>query len=296
LIFKNILLIISALLGLGMTAQAAAAKIIYETDSLYHHIVVREDDQGKRYLAFNRVRGDQSAVLPGHPEVLTFAYTKSAFAALSFLEQEPRRLLFIGVGAGSIPAYMRLIYPRAEMDLVEIDPDVARVAREYFDFKPDSLMKEIIRDGRVFLRTTPNRYDLIFLDAYNDASVPFHLTTKEFLQLAREKLNPDGVLASNVWSSSINRYFNAQLTTYQEVFGSLYLFQAKGTGNYIFVVSKPEKNMSKSQLAARARLVPVPKGTLDLAGIIKSELTPIPPSSEPALSDDFAPVDVLRHQ
>jgi spermidine synthase len=292
---KNILMILSALLGIGMTT-AASAKIIYETDSLYHHIVVREDEQGKRYLAFNRVRGDQSAVLPGHPEVLTFAYTKTAFAALSFLEKEPESLLFIGVGAGTIPAYMRLIYPRAAMDLVEIDPDVLKVAREYFDFKPDALMREIIKDGRVFLRTTANRYDLIFLDAYNDASVPFHLTTKEFLQLAKDKLNPGGVLASNVWSSNINRYFNAQITTYQEVFGPLYLFQAKGTGNYIFVTTKPGKNISKSQLAANARTIPLPQGTLDLAGIIKNEFTPVPRTSEPVLSDDFAPVDVLRHQ
>jgi hypothetical protein len=62
------------------------------------------------------------------------------------------------------------------------------------------------------------------------------------------------------------------------------------------VVSKPEKNMSKSQLAARAALLPLPKGTLNLPSIIKSELTPVPDSDEPALSDDFAPVDVLRYK
>ncbi|MDR1397444.1 MAG: fused MFS/spermidine synthase [Desulfarculales bacterium] len=279
-----------------MATQPAAAKIIYETDSLYHHIVVREDDQGKRFLAFNRARGDQSAVVPGHPEILTFAYTKTAMAALSFLEREPERMLFIGVGAGSIPAYMRLIYPHAVMDLVEIDPDVIRVAKEYFEFRPDALMREIIKDGRVFLRTAPYSYDFIFLDAYNDASVPFHLTTQEFLSLAREKLNPGGVLASNVWSASINRYFNAQINTYQEVFGLLYLFQAKNTGNYIFVVTKPEKNISRSQLAGKAKAVPVPSGTLDLTGIVKSEFTPVPRTGEPILSDDFAPVDVLRYQ
>ena len=279
-----------------MATQSATAKIIYETDSLYHHIVVREDDQGKRYLAFNRVRGDQSAVLPGHPEVLTFAYTKTTFAALAFLEKEPKRMLFIGVGAGSIPAYMRLIYPNAHMDLVEIDGEVTRVAKEYFDFKPDALMKESTKDGRVFLRTTENKYDFIFLDAYNDASVPFHLTTKEFLELCQDHLAPGGVLASNVWSQQINRYFNAQINTYQEVFKILYLFAAKNTGNYIFVVTNPEKNFGKSQLAEKARAIPVPKGTLDLVNIIKTEFTAIPRSNEPTLSDDFAPVDVMRHQ
>jgi spermidine synthase len=282
--------------ALSMLTSSADARIIYESDSLYHHIVVREEDStGLRLLSFNRVRGNQSAVLPGHPEVLTFAYTKTCFAAFCFLEQAPRRILYIGVGAGSIPAYTRLLYPKAMMDLVEIDQDVLRVAKEYFNFIPDDLMQEHVMDGRVFLRTSRDTYDFIFLDAYNDSSVPFHLTTKEFLQLAKDHLNNGGVLASNVWSQEMNRYFNSQISTYKEVFGNLQLFACRGSGNYIFVATKTPQAFSKDILQRRARNIPTPSGGPDLKEIIIKEYMPTPISNEDALTDDFAPVNILRY-
>lgn len=274
----------------------AKARIIYETDSLYHHIVVRENSQGKRFLSFNRVRGDQSAVVPGHPEILTFGYTKSAFVALTFLEKEPRNILYIGVGAGSIPAYTRLLYPKVRMDLVEIDPEVSRVAKEYFDFKVDDNMRESAQDGRVFLRSSDRKYDLIFLDAYNDSSVPFHLTTKEFLELCKEHLTPDGVLASNVWSQELNRYFTAQVDTYKHVFGNLHLFMSKGSGNYIFVsLNNSNAPFSKEILERRARNIPIPEGTIDLKAIIQQEYIPNPRTTGEILTDDFAPVNIMRY-
>ncbi len=284
------------LLGtLLMLPTSAKAKILYETDSLYHHIVVRENSEGKRFLSFNRVRGDQSAVLPGHPEVLTYGYTKTAFVALCFLEKEPKQILYIGVGAGTMPAYTRLVYPRVQMDLVEIDPEVTRVAKEYFDFKLDANMRESAADGRVFLRGNTRKYDFIFLDAYNDSSVPFHLTTKEFLQLCKEHLAPNGVLASNVWSQEMNRYFNAQVNTYKEVFGDLHLFQSKGSGNYIFVVTNHNAPFSKEILERRAKTLNIPAGSLNLNAIIQQEYMPPPKVNEEVLTDDFAPVNILRY-
>ena len=279
-----------------MLPLPAKAKIIYETDSFYHHIVVRENSEGKRFLAFNRVRGDQSAVLPGHPEVLTFAYTKTALVGLCFLEKDPKRILYIGVGAGTIPAYTRLLFPKTHMDLVEIDPEVSRVAVEYFEFKPDANMQSSAMDGRVFLRTTQHNYDFIILDAYNDSSVPFHLTTKEFLELCKERLKPGGVLASNVWSQEMNRYFHAQISTYKHVFGNLHLFQSQGSGNYIFVVTKEaDWPFSKEGLERRARELPIPPGSLDLPAIIQKEYMPHPRIREEVLTDDFAPVNILRY-
>jgi spermidine synthase len=281
---------------LAMLTSSADAKILYESDSLYHHIVVREEEPtGLRFLSFNRVRGNQSAVLPGHPEVLTFAYTKTCFAAFCFLERAPQRILYIGVGAGSIPAYTRLLYPKAMMDLVEIDQDVLRVAKEYFNFTPDEMMKEYVMDGRVFLRTSNDTYDFIFLDAYNDSSVPFHLTTKEFLQLAKEHLNKGGVLASNVWSYEMNRYFSAQINTYKEVFGNLQLFACRDSGNYIFVATKIPQALSKDILQRRTRNIPMPAGGPDLREIIIKEYMPTPTSNEDVLTDDFAPVNILRY-
>lgn len=273
----------------------AKAKIIYETDSLYHHIVVRENSQGKRFLSFNRVRGDQSAVVPGHPEILTFGYTKTGFVSFCFLQEDPKQILFIGVGAGSMPAYARLLFPKAQMDLVEIDPDVSRIAKEYFSFKLDDNMREHAQDGRVFLRTSERKYDLIFLDAYNDSSVPFHLVTAEFLELVKEHLTPNGVMASNIWSEELNRYFNSQIATYKAVFDNLHLFKAGNSGNYIFVSTNDNAPFSKEKLERRAKEIKVPPDSLDLTRIIIKEWIPTPRVQDDVLTDDYAPVNILRY-
>ena len=161
-----------ALLALGLgfllelvtpsDGQALQMRTIYETDSLYHHLLVMEDAQGLRYLSFNRAMGHQSVVKPGHPEHLTFAYTKSGFAALAFLDRPPAKALFVGLGGGSMPMYLRLVEPRVAIDIAEIDPEVTRVAEKYLGFRPDPAMKVFPQDGRLFLKRNPQRYDLIF--------------------------------------------------------------------------------------------------------------------------------------
>jgi spermidine synthase len=287
-------------LPLAAPAQARGVeqgRMLFETDSLYHHIMVIESNSGLRYLSFNRAMGHQSAVLPGRPEVLTFAYTQSAFAALAFLAREPREVLFVGLGGGSMPMYLRLLFPQARMDIVEIDPEVARVAEKYLSFRPDDRMSVALSDGRLYMKRHPKRYDLIFLDAYNDHAVPFHLTTREFLELARSRLEPGGVLASNIWSLNLNRYFTAQIKTYQEVFPQLYLLQASGGANYIFIATADAARVSPEQAEARARaLMQGRPWSFDLAARVKSEYACYTGQrvDSPVLTDDFAPVNLLK--
>ncbi|MFH1036248.1 MAG: fused MFS/spermidine synthase [Pseudomonadota bacterium] len=272
-------------------------RMLFEGDSLYHHIMVSEAAGGLRYLSFNRAMGYQSAVLPGHPEVLTFAYTQSAFAALAFLDRDPGRVLFVGLGGGSMPMYLRLLYPRALVDIVEIDPEVVRVAEKYLGFQPDDNMRVIVNDGRLYMKRQAQRYDLIFLDAYNDHAVPFHLTTKEFLELARSRLEPGGVLASNIWSLNLNRYFTGQIKTYQEVFPQLYLLQATGSANYIFIATLQPSQISREQAQARARaLMQGRPWSFDLAQRLAAEYDCYTGRTVEAraLTDDFAPVNLLK--
>lgn len=289
---------LALLLALAGPARAVeTGRMLYETDSLYHHIMVIEAASGLRYLSFNRAMGHQSAVLPGHPEVLTFAYTQSAFAALAFLNREPGEVLFVGLGGGSMPMYLRLLFPQARMDIVEIDPEVARVAEKYLSFKPDDKMSLSVSDGRIYLKRHPKRYDLIFLDAYNDHAVPFHLTTREFLELARSRLKPGGVLASNIWSLDLNRYFTAQIKTYQEVFPQLYLLRASGSANYIFIATQEPGRVSREQALARARELMLGRPwSFDLAQRLKAEYSDYTGRQVEAraLTDDFAPVNLLK--
>lgn len=281
------------------TPSNAEERVIFETESLYHYIYVTDADDGLRYLAFNRAMGYQSAVKPGHPEVLSFAYTRSAFAALAFLENDPADVLFVGLGAGSMQTFLRRLHPHARVDIVEIDPEVTRVAQRLFEFRPDPAMRVHEADGRAFLRRNAKKYDLIFLDAYNDFTVPFHLTTREFLELVRDRLKPGGVVASNIWSARINRFFTAQVKTYQAVFGELYLLRAQISANYIFIATPGRGPISAEQAVGRAAAVMAGRDFgFDLAELVRREYDRWSERQVDArlLTDDFAPVNLLRLQ
>ena len=139
-------------------ASAAALKVLYEKTSPYNKIVVTEDDQGLRTLSFgNGVR--QSVVKPGDPDHLELRYAPAMLAALALVE-EPRRVLIVGLGGGTIPGFLRKHYPRTAIDVVDIDPDVVAVAKRFFGFREDSLMRAHVMDGRKFIEECRNPYDV----------------------------------------------------------------------------------------------------------------------------------------
>ncbi len=276
-------------------AWSGEEKVLYEGDSLYHHIRVSAQD-GYRYLSFNRTRGSQSKISVSDPSGLQFPYTKAAFVVPSFLQTHPRRILLIGLGGGSIPAAMAECYPDAEIDIVEIDEDVVAVAKKYFFFKPSSKMKITVMDGRRFLRSATGRYDIIFLDAYDDMSIPFHLTTREFFELVKERLDEDGIVASNIWGPNTDEFYLSEVKTYQDVFSHVYLIDAVPSNNYILIACDHRKAMTKSVLMERMPslqaylgfefpLMTYAETFQDLTGVM---------SDARVLIDDYAPVEVLR--
>ena len=111
-------------------------------------------------------------------------------------------------------------FPRRRIDVVEIDPAVVRVAKEYFDFRRGRARTRCHElDGRVFVKRAireAQRYDLIMLDAFDHEYIPEHLLTREFLREVKSLLAPDGVLAANTFSSS--RLYDHESTTYAAVF------------------------------------------------------------------------------
>lgn len=293
------LALLASLLAPAAAPAASPARLLYEADSLYHHVMVGEDEDGLRYLSFNKIMGYQSVVRPGKPSELTFAYTKSGFASLAFLDRPAVDVLFVGLGGGSMPMYLRLVDPGVNIDVVEIDPMVAEVAQKYLGFKPDPALKVTVMDGRIYLKRHPKQYDIIFLDAYNDHAVPFHLTTREFLELVKSRLKPGGVVASNVWALSINRYFTAQIKTYQAVFPEVYLLRAGNSANYIFLATLAKGRIPREQAMTRAKAVMAGRPwSFDLVELVLDEYEYYTNQTVEAkvLTDDYAPVNLLKHQ
>lgn len=107
--------------------------------------------------------------------------------------------LFIGGGGYVLPRYLEAVYPSSTVEVIEIDPAVTRVVYERLGLRADSRIVTYNEDARTRVQRLPRgAYDIVFGDAFNDVSVPYHLTTYEFNEEIRDLLTPDGVYAVNI--------------------------------------------------------------------------------------------------
>ena len=223
--------------------RATGKKLIYEKKNRYHHIMVYEDGFIRTlFLGNNPDAGKQSRIDLDDPDCLLLEYTKLVFAAL-LVKDAPLRVLIIGLGGGVIPRAINRYIPDAEIDVVDIDPDIVDVAEKFFSFEPCEKIKIHISDGRAFIREAGqnipvNRYDMVILDAFNSRSIPRHLTTREFLRELMQILTPDGVVAANVLID--NRLFHSILRTYRKVFKRCYVFLGGRARNAVLVSPGPD--------------------------------------------------------
>jgi spermidine synthase len=170
---------------------------MYEHTSPYHRIRVTDND-GVRLLKFER--NQQSSMRLDDPFESDIEYVRYFNLALA-IQPEIRRVLVVGLGGGSVVKQMWRDYPEMHFDAVEIDPEVADVAYELFGLPRDDRIRVIVSDGREFIRTHTDVYDLIIVDAFDDDRIPPHLLTEEFLRELRDHLTQDGVVAYNVIGS-----------------------------------------------------------------------------------------------
>jgi len=245
----------TALAALGCAAQT----VIHERASPYNTIIVTEDYSGLRTLLFERGGGRQSVVKPGDPDHLELPYARVALAGLALCE-EPRRILVVGLGGGSLPMFLRAHYPGATIDVAEIDPEVVDVAKKFFGFVEDERMRARVGDGRQFIeRAPPGGYDIIFLDAFGARDVPKHLTTEEFLLAVRRAVVPSGVVVSNVWRPASNPLHDSMVRTHQEAFEELFILDVPGDVNNVFLALPRVQPLGQRELALLARKISTAK-------------------------------------
>jgi len=239
-------------------SNAGGETVLYEKASPYNNVVVSVNEAGMRILRFEHGGARQSLVKPGDPDYLGLSYVRTAFTGLA-LTGEPKRILVIGLGGGTLPSFLHKHYPAAVIDAVDIDPVVVDVARRYFGFRDDALMKGHVGDGRRFVEEVKQPYDMIFLDAYGSDSVPEHLATEEFLRAVRRAVKPDGIVVGNIWGRGHNRLYDRMVRTYQEVFDDLYILDVRNAGNQILLALPRVQRLTQEQLAEIARKVSTAK-------------------------------------
>ena len=286
------------LLTLGVVSTAEG-RVVHRERSLYSTILV--DRQGPVLCMQFSVRRDQrnqSCLNERHPREMLFPYTRMMMTSL-LVNPAPQRALTIGLGGGTLPLALDELYPTLKQVVVEIDPAVTRVAREWFGFKPSERVRVIEQDGRVFAkraRARGERYDLILLDAFNGDYIPEHLMTREFLEEIRDLLAPGGVVVANTFS--ISRLYDAESATYAAVFGDYLNLKPWDSGNRVIIATGGDLP-DATTLAERAqtlgpRLAPY--------GIRLGELLPLMkatqdwPADATVLTDQYAPANILQTQ
>ena len=174
------------------------------------------------------------------------------------------KALFIGGGGYTFPRFIEAKYPKAGIDVVEIDPEVTRVVHQYLGVAKDTRIRSFNEDGRWFVMNCKEKgsYDFIFGDAFNDLSIPYHLTTKEFVMQLKDLLKPDGLLLANVIDSfKVGQFMPSYIQTLEEVFGkgNAYLitlisdYDHIGISTFVVVASSQRLNMEDFVRAAKGK-------------------------------------------
>ena len=289
--------------GILTNVGLARAKNLFEKDSFYHRIVVEETREA-RYLYFDNTL--QSAMNLDDPADLKLLYLRYTSLGLT-LRSGVERALIIGLGGGSIPKKYQREFPSMEIDVAEIDPAVIEVAKSYFHFREGEKLRVYPMDGRLFLSRTNRPYNLILLDAYHADSIPFHLTTREFFEMAGKKLTPRGTMVINVIGSirgKKSKLIRSLVKTLRRVYPQIYIFPVRGADkqsleisqNIILLASKDPRRLSIQEIVQRAAsmgrdLFPEPLDKISNSYYGAA----LPDDDVPELTDDYAPTDSLLH-
>ncbi len=223
------------------------------------------------------------------PDDLPVSYTQVMTVPVIY-PPEPKSILMIGLGGGSISTYLGRAMPHVQIDTVEIDPGVITAARNFFGIVDSDRVKYFDADGRVYLNRSRKKYDLILVDAFHGGFVPFHLLTREFYQLVKSRLNPGGAAAFNVHDGT--KLYASTVLTLGEVFKRVDLYPS-GEGETITVATDAEP--TPEILLQRATAMqeqfkfryPLPKMIEKRIADVKSQT-----KRGEIITDDFAPVDL----
>ena len=283
-------------LGYLMAATPAAAaandQTLYEGDSIYHHITIREDG-GERCMIFGRQRDlRQTCIDLAKPDISVFEYSAMMFAGFLF-RPDAKKVCLIGLGGGYIPTVFRMHLPKVRLQTVEVDPLVDKLARKYFAFAVPANQALAIDDGRQFLKKSRERYDQIWLDAFNSDYIPAHMTTKEFLQLAKSRLNDGGIVIQNLFCD--NKLYDAQIATFQTVFAKVFVFEGQRSGSCIIVASD-RPACEPAGLRKQAEKWGGKIGRIDLIAESGKCRVSLILKNNPVLTDDFNPANLLLMQ
>ncbi len=283
------LLVLLAVPPLAEQPVRAAEHTLAETESPYQYIQIIEQG-GFRQLRFNEGLAVQSLERADTP--FTGRYWDTVFPLPNLSPAEKPKVLILGLATGAIAR--GIIETRApgavHVTGVEIDGAVVEYGRRFFslDRLPEEQLRVVIEDARTFLRRTDGTYDMILVDAYaNQLYIPPHLASQEFFALAKERLNPGGILVANVNAPlRTSPLLTSIVRTIGTSFPEIDVYHVPNSWNRVIVASDREIDWEGAKARVPEQLQQVYDETL-------SDLADIDPSHGMILTDDKAPVELM---
>jgi spermidine synthase len=282
------------------------AKLLEDVDTPYHHISVVDDASGVRQLRFDRYTETAIDVAPPHRS--RSAYTDYFHLAL-LPQPQVRRALFIGAGGGVGPRTFHAHDDQMEIEVIDIDAKVLELAQSHFYLEDSPQIQLTAADGRMYVRgAEAGAYDAIILDAFSiGGRIPFHLVTREFLELCRSRLAPGGVFVMNINSAVTGEnaaIFRSMYKTVAAVFPETTHAFALGRGygqpeystNIILTAVNRDEPVSPEDWAVwaegyqSASYVDRPRMDAMLDDLI---ITLPNLGDAPVFTDDFAPIETM---
>ena len=289
-----ILILIFLLLPVNNSYAFWKDNLLYEGESLYNYLQV-EETEDSIILSTNVAFGVQS-IYKKDGSLSGYYYEYALMAPYFIKDMSPEKkldVLVLGLGTGTFPKQLKKYIPNVTIDAVEIDAKIADLATKYFNLKDDEA-NVYINDGRSFFSTSDaKQYDIILADAYQDITVPFHMSTIEFFQIVKEHLKPGGVLIVNVnmKSGSFTGVPEYLANTVKNLFNKVYRTDLTQVTNSLLFVSDDQNMVENYRNNIQAQ---INKGhdLYYISKFVEENLVEMTDDSL-VLTDDLAPVEIL---
>jgi len=286
----TVIFLICLVLGRSDSFAFWEKNLLYEGESVYNYLQVKDEEDAVT-LSTNVLFGVQSIMMKhGSWTGMYYDYALAAPAA-SDGAAGPLKILILGNGTGTYARQCRTYFPDATVKGVEIDQKITDLAGRYFAYPDD--IETVTYDGRAYLNASKEKFDVILVDAYQDITIPFQMSSREFFTLVRDHLNENGIMAVNMnmhsdGEGSINEYLS---DTISSVFANVCTVDVPNTTNRELFAGKKPADTVKSSLEHGIRLLKngeLVRPMQAVAGEMKEYR-----SGNKVLTDDRAPVELL---
>lgn len=279
-------------------------KIIYEDESQYCYITVRQNPANPNKRAFYQDKLKHSEIIMADISDLQYNYEQIHAAITHRFSQDKDKLSVLVIGGGGyvFPRYVEQLWPGSRVDVAEIDPGVTEAAMEAFGLERDTSINTFTMDARNYVDKLlkqermgglKTRYDFIYEDALSDYSIPFQLVTKEFNDKIAVLLGEEGIYMIeliDIFNSGL--FLGACVNTLEETFPYVYVITTTDlprSDRNTFVLVAAKRKLDLENLGENYK-----RKQLELWNLNESDIAQLKTNSgNIVLTDDYAPVENL---